>query len=88
MSALDAVDRRTAALQDTYAQVRAKVVAQMRALSARGDSLMAQADAADSATLDGLRGQLDAISGQFKQASAILIPLSKQARSSINTGTT
>jgi small-conductance mechanosensitive channel len=79
MSTLDAVDRRTAALQDTYAQVRAKVVAQMRALSARGDSLMAQADAADSATLDGLRGQLDALSGQIKQASAILIPLSKQA---------
>ena len=66
MSALDAVDRRTAALQDTYAQVRAKVVAQMRALSARGDSLMAQADAADSATLDGLRGQLDALSGQIQ----------------------
>ena len=40
---------------------------------------MAQADAADSATLDGLRGQLDALSGQIKQASAILIPLSKQA---------
>jgi small-conductance mechanosensitive channel len=79
MSALDAVDRRTAAPQDTYAQVRAKVVAQMRVLSARGDSLMAQADAADSATLDGLRGQLDALSGQIKQASAILIPLSKQA---------
>jgi small-conductance mechanosensitive channel len=51
----------------------------MRALSARGDSLMAQADAADSATLDGLRGQLDTLSGQIKQASAILIPLSKQA---------
>jgi small-conductance mechanosensitive channel len=79
MSALDAVDRRTAALQDTYAQIRARVVAQMRALSARGDSLMAQADAADSATLDGLRGQLDTLSGQIKQASAILIPLSKQA---------
>jgi small-conductance mechanosensitive channel len=79
MSSLDAIDRRTAALQDTYAQVRAKVVAQMRALSALGDSLMAQADAADSATLDGLRGQLDALSGQIKQASAILIPLSKQA---------
>jgi small-conductance mechanosensitive channel len=79
MSALDAVDRRTAALQDTCAQIRARVVAQMRALSARGDSLMAQADAADSATLDGLRGQLDALSGQIKQASAILIPLSKQA---------
>ena len=79
MSAIDAVDRRTAALQAAYARIRDRVVAQMRALSTRGDSLMAQADAADSATLDGLRGQLDALSGQFKQASAILLPLSKQA---------
>ncbi|HEY3851642.1 MAG TPA: hypothetical protein VGL87_11755 [Steroidobacteraceae bacterium] len=79
MSAMDAVDRRTAALQAAYARIRDRVVAQMRALSTRGDSLMAQADAADSATLNGLRGQLDALSGQFKQASAILLPLSKQA---------
>lgn len=78
MSGIDAVDRSTAALQNTYAHIRTNVVAQMRALSARGDSLMAQADAADSATLDGLRGQLDALSGQFKQASALLLPLSKQ----------
>jgi small-conductance mechanosensitive channel len=78
MSGIDAVDRSTAALQDTYAHIRANVVTQMRALSARGDSLMAQADAADSSTLEGLRGQLDSISAQFKQASAILLPLSKQ----------
>jgi small-conductance mechanosensitive channel len=78
LSAIDAVDRSTGALQDSYAQIRAKVVAQMRAMSARGDSLMAQADAADSATLEGVRSQLDALAGQFKQASAMLIPLSKQ----------
>jgi small-conductance mechanosensitive channel len=78
MSGIDAVDRSSAALQDAYAQIRAKVVAQMRTMSARGDSLMSQADAADSATLEGLRAQLDALAGQFKQASAILIPLSKQ----------
>ena len=71
-------NRSTAALQDTYAHIRSNVVAQMRAMSASGDSLMAQADAADSTTLDGLRSRLDALAGQFKQASAILIPLSKQ----------
>jgi small-conductance mechanosensitive channel len=48
------------------------------AMSARGDSLMAQADAADSATLEGVRSQLDALAAQFKQASAMLIPLSRQ----------
>jgi hypothetical protein len=78
MSALDTVDRSTQALQNGYAQIRAKIAAQMHALSARGDSLMAQADAADNATLDGLHTQLDALASQFKQASAMLIPLSKQ----------
>ena len=32
---------------------------------------------ADSATLNGVRGQLDSLSNQFKQSSALLIPLSK-----------
>jgi small-conductance mechanosensitive channel len=78
MSGIDTVDRSTAALQDTYAELRAKLVAQMRAMSAHGDALVAQAEAADSAVLAGLRTQLDALAGQFKQASAILIPLSRQ----------
>jgi hypothetical protein len=78
MSALDTIDRSTQALQTRYGQIRAKVGAEMHALSTRGDSLMAQADAADNATLDGVRSQLDALAGQFKQASAMLIPLSKQ----------
>ncbi len=78
MSGIDAVDRSTAALQDTYAQLRAKLVAQMRAMSAQGDALMAQAGAADAGVLAGLRTQLDALAGQFKQASSILIPLSRQ----------
>ncbi len=78
MSGIDAVDRSTAALQDTYAQIRAKLVAQMRAMSTQGDALMRQADAADSEVLAGLRGQLDALAGRFKQASSILIPLSRQ----------
>jgi small-conductance mechanosensitive channel len=78
VSGIEAVDRSSAALQGTYGDIRAKVVAQMRAMSARGDSLMSQAGAADAATLQGLRAQLDALAGQFTQASAILIPLSKQ----------
>ncbi|MGD0492503.1 MAG: mechanosensitive ion channel domain-containing protein [Steroidobacteraceae bacterium] len=78
MSALDTVDLSTEALQNGYAQIRAKIAVQIRAMSARGDSLMAQADAADSATLEGVRSQLDALAAQFKQASAMLIPLSRQ----------
>jgi small-conductance mechanosensitive channel len=78
MSAVDAVDRRTQALETYLGQIRARLVDQLRALSARGDALMAQADSADSAGLATLRQQLDATAGEFKQASPFLVPLSKQ----------
>ena len=47
-------------------------------MSARGDALASQADSAGSATLNDVRDQLDALSEQFKQTSALLIPLSKE----------
>jgi small-conductance mechanosensitive channel len=78
MSAVDAVDRRTQALATHLAQIRARLVDQLRALSARGDAVMARADSADDATLVTLRAQLEAIAGEFKQASPFLVPLSKQ----------
>jgi small-conductance mechanosensitive channel len=56
-----------------------KLVAELRALSARGDALMAQADNADSATLGVTRAQLDTLANQFKQASVLFVPLKKQA---------
>jgi small-conductance mechanosensitive channel len=77
-SSIASVDRRTQKLQGSLSDIRKRLVDQMRALSTRGDALMAQADSADSATLTGVRGQLDAIAGQFKQASVIVVPLSKQ----------
>jgi small-conductance mechanosensitive channel len=74
---IDAVDQRTAALQTTFARLRAPLMDELKQLSARGDALATQADTADSATLKSVRGQLDALSNQFKQSSALLIPLSK-----------
>jgi small-conductance mechanosensitive channel len=74
---IDTVDQRTAALQTTFARIRAPLIDELKQLSARGDALAAQADTADSTTLKGVRGQLDALSNQFKQSSALLIPLSK-----------
>jgi len=74
---IDAVDQHTSALQATFARIRAPLIDQLRQLSARGDTLAAQADTADSATLNSVRDQLDALSNQFKQTSALLIPLSK-----------
>jgi small-conductance mechanosensitive channel len=76
-STVDAIDRHTAALQTTFAQFRAPLVDQLKQLSARGDALATQADTADSATLNRVHDQLDALSSQFKQTSALLIPLSK-----------
>jgi small-conductance mechanosensitive channel len=78
MSTIGSIDQRTADLQSTLNQIRARLIDQMRALSARGDALIAQADTADSAALNQIRDQLDAIADQFKQLSAIFIPLSKE----------
>jgi small-conductance mechanosensitive channel len=73
-----AIDQRTAALQSTFAKLRAPLITQLKILSARGDALAAQADSADSATLNHVRDQLDALSSEFKESSALLIPLSKE----------
>src|SRR5882762_7770799 len=63
----DAVGRHTSALQNTFARVRAPLIDRLKQLSARGDTLAAQADTADSAALNSVRDQLDALSDEFKQ---------------------
>jgi small-conductance mechanosensitive channel len=77
ISTIDAVDQRTAALQETFKQIRTPPQEQIKALSARGDALAQQADSADSAGLRGVRDQFDTLAWLFKQTSSILIPLSK-----------
>jgi small-conductance mechanosensitive channel len=77
IATIESIDRRTADLQNTFSQIRAPLISQLKALSARGDALAVQADSADSGTLNRVRDQLDALSTQFKQTSALLIPLSK-----------
>ena len=75
---ITSIDQRTAALQATLAQIRTPLVDQIKGLSVHGDQLAATADSANSATLIGVRDQLDALAGEFKQASALLIPLSRE----------
>jgi small-conductance mechanosensitive channel len=79
ISSIDAIDHRTAALQTALSELQSKLVAQLRALSARGDALMAQADTDNNAVLGVTRDQLDALANQFKQASVLFVPLRKQA---------
>jgi small-conductance mechanosensitive channel len=78
IATIDDLDRRTAALQDAFAQIRGPLIDQMRALSTRGDTLATQAGSADAATLTQMRAELDALADQIKQDSGLLIPLGKQ----------
>lgn len=75
---IDTVDRRTAALAQTFRQIGAAPLAQLKAYSARSDALAAQADHATSGALKDLRDQFDTLAWLFKQTSEILIPLSEE----------
>lgn len=75
---IDAIDRRTAALQDTFAEIRTPPQERIKALSARGDALAQGADSTDSAALKGVRDQFDTLAWLFTQTAAILIPLSQE----------
>ena len=77
ISTITAIDKRNADLQVAFQSVSTPLIDQLTALSARGDTLAAQADTADSATLTQERDQLEALSSQFNQTSALLIPVSK-----------
>lgn len=78
IATIDIIDARTAVLQALFSQTSAPLISQLKALSARGDTLANQADSAGSATLNQVRDQLDVLSGQFTQTSAMLIPLGKE----------
>ena len=78
MTTVDAIDRRTQALESALAQIRSHLVDEMHALSVRGDALVAQADSADAAALTAARDQLNSIAAELKRATPILVPLSKQ----------
>jgi small-conductance mechanosensitive channel len=78
IATIDAIDRQTAALQKTFAQIRTPLIDQLKTLSAQGDVLALRADSADSATLDKVRAQLETLSSLYKQFSVLLVPLSKE----------
>jgi len=76
---IDGLIQQTDALAATANKLRAPYVAELKALSVRGDTLGKQADSANSSTLQDERAQLDELAGQFKRLAAAVIPLSKQA---------
>jgi small-conductance mechanosensitive channel len=78
---IDTVDQRTAELQETFTEIRTPPLQQLQALSARGDSLAAQAraerEADNNSNLRTMRDQYDTLAWLFAQTSAIVTPLSK-----------
>jgi small-conductance mechanosensitive channel len=78
MSTIDAIDERTAALEQTFLKIRTPPMEMLKQYAAQSDTLSAQADNASSTTLKGVRDQFDTLAWLFQQTSAILIPLSKE----------
>ena len=78
VSTIDAIDRGTAALAETFKKIRTQPLEQLKRSTARSDALAVQADNAHGAALGGMRDQFDTLAWLFKQTSDILIPLSKE----------
>jgi hypothetical protein len=75
---LDALMARAGELARRSHELTVPYVERLKALSATGDRLAAEADRATTAQLALERTQLDALALQFKQYSAVVTPLSKQ----------
>jgi small-conductance mechanosensitive channel len=71
------VDRRTAALQKTFNEIRTAPENQIKALAARGDALGTRPAAGDAAEFKSARSEYDTLAWLFQQTSSILVPLSK-----------
>ena len=65
-------------LAQTSRQMMSPLVAQAKQLTAQGDQLSAQPDSTDPQVLTQQKKQVDALTAQFKQASAAILPLGKQ----------
>jgi small-conductance mechanosensitive channel len=71
--------RSTDALQESAKELRSPLVAQIRELTQKGDQLAAQPTSNDPSTLAQQKKELDALTAQYKQLAASLLPLGKQS---------
>ena len=78
ISSLNSLAAQTDALAGKANELRAPYVAQLKALSSRGDALGQQANTANSAALQDDRAQLDELAEQFRSLAAAVVPLSKE----------
>ena len=77
VSTIKAIDRNTAALEETFAKIRSAPLQQLKAFSGRSNTLAAKADLRR-AHLERLRNQFDTLAWLFKQTSEVLIPLGRE----------
>jgi small-conductance mechanosensitive channel len=75
---IEAIDRSTAALEDTFRTIRAAPLDRLKTLTTQSDTLTTQADTAHGPALKTIRDQLDTLAWLFQQTSAIWIPMSKE----------
>jgi small-conductance mechanosensitive channel len=78
LHALDDNLHQTELLTQTAKNLRTPLTARIRELTQKGDAVSAQPDSQDPAVLAQQRKDLDALTAQFKQLSASLLPLGKQ----------
>ncbi|MGZ4829273.1 MAG: mechanosensitive ion channel domain-containing protein [Candidatus Angelobacter sp.] len=71
--------RQTEALSQSSKNLRAPLVAKVRELTQKGDDVAGQPDPQDPTVLAQQKKDLDALTAQFKQVSASLLPLGKQS---------
>ncbi|HEX3154643.1 MAG TPA: hypothetical protein VHV32_08465, partial [Candidatus Angelobacter sp.] len=71
--------RQTDALSQSSKDLRAPLVARVRELTQKGDDVAGQPDSQDPKVLAQQKKDLDALTAQFKQVSASLLPLGKQS---------
>ena len=69
----------TDVLAQSAQKLRAPLVGNLTAVAARGEEAAKQADTSDPAQLAQLKHELDSLTASFKQASSVVLPLSKQA---------
>jgi len=75
---IEAIDRSTASLEDTFRTIRAAPLERLKSLTTQSDALTTQADTAHGPALKTIRDQLDTLAWLFQQTSAIWIPMSKE----------
>ena len=79
VTTLDQTMQLTDALAQSTQRLRAPFLSNLTTIAQRGEQLAKQADSSDPAQLEQLKGQLNALTASFKQISAALLPLNKQA---------